>query len=448
MEILSLKIIIFIASGISVIMGLYMLFLHNSAKNVKGPIYWAGGNLMIGIGLASRLISPLDGFTVHALSMLFVTVGLYIYLIGIWSFKGKKIKRWVVISFPVFDIVQTVVFFYIIPFNNLRVVLHLLVLSFFSIISIYEMFQLDPERRYLKKIFRLNALSFAAFFGLLIAGAVFTAVHSQNELNKQYAWIIALGISGGIMTALTFGFLSAVNLQLNMELEEQLKSKSKFFSIITHDLRSPVGTLMGFVDLLNNTNDLEEEQKVKVMENLEILSRSTFHLLQNLLDWANISGNIAEFDEEMIDLNQLILSNVEFFRSLMLLKSIRLDFQHDEDIFVKGNSKMIETVIRNLVSNAVKFTPREGSITIISKKNTDKVYLTIADTGVGIEPERLDQIFEMENVRTTNGTNGESGSGLGLALCKDFVTKNRGNIHVESELNAGTRFVIDFPLAE
>ena len=447
MEILSLKIIIFIASGISVIMGFYMLFLHSSARNVKGPIYWAGGNLMIGIGLLSRLVNPFDGFTVHALSMLFVTFGLYIYLAGIWSFKDKQIKRWVIIGFPAFDVIQTVIFFYIIPFNKLRVFLHLMVLGVFSVISIYEMLQLDPDRRYLKRVFRLNALSFVAFLGLLVAGSVFAAFHFQNILYKQYAWIIALGVAGGIMTAITFGFLSAVNLQLYKELEGQLKTKSKFFSIITHDLKGPVGTLMAFVDLLNNHKELEEDQRVKVMENLEVLSQSSFHLLQNLLDWAQTSNDIAQFEEEKIDLQKLIVSNIEFFRSLTLLKSIRLDFQYDENVFIKGNSKMIETIVRNLVSNAIKFTPKEGQISISLRKDEKEVNLTVADTGVGIEPERLDQIFKMENIRTTNGTNGESGSGLGLAVCKDFAMKNRGTIKVESEVNVGTRFIVDFPLA-
>lgn len=449
MEILSLKIIIFIASGNSIIMGLYMLFLHHSARSVKGPLYWAIGNLLVGVALGLRFIFPFDGYVFHVLSMLLVTCGLYVYLAGIWSFKDKEIRRWLAIGFPAFDVIQTIFFYFIIPFNHIRMILHFLVLSAFAVISIFEMLQLDPERKYLQKIFRLNALSFFAFFGVLVAGSVFTVVYSQNQLYIQYAWIIAFGITGGILTALTFGFLSAVNLQLNKELEGQLRTKSKFFSIITHDLRSPVGTLMGFVDVLNNKNDLKEEQKIRVMGNLDILSRSTFHLLQNLLDWANSSGDdLAKFDEEMIDLNHLVVSNIEFYQSLTLLKSIRLEFQHDEDVMIKGNSRMIETVIRNLVSNAIKFTPSKGVVTITSAKHSDGVRLTVADTGVGIEPERLDQIFKMENIQATNGTDGESGSGLGLVLCKDFVKKNRGDIRVESEVNVGTRFIIDFPLAK
>lgn len=447
MEISSLKIIIFIASGTSIIMGLYMLFLHNNARSVKGPLYWAVGNLVIGANLALRLIFFDSYFVVHFLYLMFSATGFYVYLAGIWCFKEKRIKRWLVIGFPVFDAIQIIIFFFVIPDNNIKMALHFLVLVVFSILSLYEMLWLDSEKKYLKKIFRLNAISFGVFLIILIGGLVLVMIHSNNQEHIKDAWIMAFGISGGIMTALTFGFLSAANLQLNSELEGQLKTKSKFLSIISHDLRSPVGTLMGFVDILNNRKDLAEEQKANVMDNLEILSRSTFHLLQNLLDWANTSGDIARFDEELIDLNQLIVSNIEFFQSLMLLKSIRLEFQHDEDVMIMGNPKMIETVIRNLVSNAIKFTPSEGVITITSKKNENKAHLTVADTGVGIEPKRMEQIFNIENIRTTNGTHGEGGSGLGLALCKDFVTKNHGTIKVESKVNNGSRFIVDFPLA-
>ncbi len=448
MEPLSLKIIIFIASGISLIMGLYMMFLHNSAKSVKGPVYWAAGNLLIGAGLLTRLFLPDHGFFPRAEYMLFITVGLYVYLAGIWSFKEKPIKKWVLIGFPVFDVVQTLIFYFVFPSLPIRLTLHFTVLAVVTLVSIYEMLQLEPPKKYLRKIFRLNALSFAAFLAILIGGLIFVTFRSGDPADRPFAWILAYGVAGGLMTALTFGFLSAVNLQLTLELQAQLKSKNKFFSIITHDLRSPVGTLMGFVNLLNSQEDLDEEQRQIVMKNLEVLSQSTFHLLQNLMDWANNSTDIASFEEERVDMNELIQSNITFYQSLMLLKSLQLDFDHDEDVFVKGNSKMIETVIRNLVSNAVKFTPREGRITIQLRKDPAGVHLSVADTGVGIEPERLDQIFDRENIRTTNGTNGESGSGLGLALCKDFVLKNRGRLAVESRVNEGSRFTVDFPPAE
>lgn len=444
---LGIRIVIFIATGISLIMGLYMLFLYNNAKSVKGPGYWAAGNLLVGLGFFLRLIHPDSGFIAEAGSLDLISVGLYIYLAGIWSFKEREIKKWLLIIFPVFDAIQSFVFYFLIPDTRIRVSLHMGIVLIFTVVSIYEMLKLDQRKRYLRKIFRLNALSFAIFLLVIVASLAVIAIY-PNHIDREYAWIIGYGICGAIITAVTFGFLSAVNLQLYWELDEQLKTKSNFFSIITHDLRTPVGTLMGFVDLLNNKKDLGEDQKVIAMDNLEILSRSTFHLLQNLLDWANSSGDTAAFEEELFDLNELIISNIKFFQSLTLLKSIRLDFEYDDEVYIMGNPKMIETVIRNLVSNAIKFTPAEGRITIILRKDGKGVHLTVADTGVGIEPERLEHLFSLDKVRTTNGTNGESGSGLGLTLCKDFVTKNRGSIRVESKVKEGTKVIIDFPLAK
>jgi signal transduction histidine kinase len=255
-------------------------------------------------------------------------------------------------------------------------------------------------------------------------------------------------VAGGILTALTFGFLSAVNLQLYHELRGQLITKTKFFSIIAHDLKGPVGTLMNFLNLLNNQKDLEEEQRLRFMGNLEVLSQSTYHLLQNLLDWANTSGNIAQFDTTKLELNQLIESNIKFFESLTLFKSIQLEFHHEEGVYIHGNSKMIETVIRNLVSNAIKFTPKGGTITITTEnEDNSTISLIVEDTGVGIPPERMDQLFKLESSQSTRGTNGESGSGLGLALVKEFVTKNKGTIRVESQPGEGTRFIVEFPQA-
>lgn len=444
-----LKIIIFIAAATSLIMGFYMLFIHDNAKSVKGPLFWAVGDLLLGLGFIIRIETPTGGL-LFGVSMLFITVGLYADLAGIWSFKEKEMKRWILFGFPSFDIIQILFFSFIIPISRIRLALHLGVMLVFTILAIYEMLELQGTKRYLRKVFRLNAFSFSVFLGILVMGLILILVHPQHQIDKEYAWLIALGVIGGLLTAITFGFLSAVNLKLYNELEEQLVTKNKFFSIITHDLKGPVGTLMAFVDLINNNKELDEEQREKVMESLEVLSQSSYHLLQNLLDWTQTSSNIAELKKEQVDLNKLIVSNIRFYRSLMLLKSIQLEFQQDENVFIHGNPEMIETIVRNLVSNAIKFTPKEGKVTITLRKDKKGVHLIVADTGVGIEPARLEQIFELEieNVSTTRGTDGERGSGMGLAICKDFVTKNRGTIRVQSKVNEGTRFVINFPPAE
>jgi len=427
-------------------MGFYMLLIQRNSAKVKGPVFWSAGNLMIGVGFLFRLISPLNGFWATAAPMLLITAGLYIYLAGIWQFKEKRIIWWIVIGIPVVDIFQSLVFFYIFPLNRIRIGLHLLILIFYSVIAIYEMLQLDYSKRYLRNIFRLNAISFTAFLVLLLTGIIIVLnrpAYTSVQINN--IWIIAFGIAGGIMTALTFGFLSAVNLQLYTELEGQLKSKTKFFAIIAHDLRGPVGTIMNFLNLLNTEKDLKEEEKLMFMEKMEVLSQSTFHLLQNLLEWANTSQNLTQFEEELIELNKVVSSNIDFFRSLTQMKSIHLEYHNGEEAYISGNVKMIETVIRNLVSNAIKFTPKGGTISITTRNNVNGVRLVVEDTGIGIDPNRLNRIFELENSRSSQGTEGETGSGLGLALCKDFVRKNNGTIKVDSTLNVGTKVIVDFP---
>lgn len=446
MEPFSLKIIVVIAAGISLIMGFYMLLIHWNTARVKGPMYWAAGNLLIGIGFLFRLVPPANGFLAAVVPMLLITVGLYVYLAGIRIFKEKPVIRWIVIAFPALDIVQSLVFFYVFRLNLPRIGIHLFILALCNVFSIYEMLKVDEQSRHLKRIFRMNAIFFGTFLVVLVAG-IFLVMHrsSFNDMQVSNIWIIAFGISGGIMTALTFGFLSAVNMQLYTELEGQLKSKTKFFSIIAHDLRGPVGTIMNFLNLMNTEKDLQEEEKLIFMEKMEALSQSTYHLLQNLLEWANTSQNLASFEEELIELNQLVTSNIEFFQSLTHMKSIGLEFHNGEAAYISGNAKMIETVIRNLVSNAIKYTPRGGTISITTQNNLQGVRLVVEDTGVGIKPDRLKRIFELENSHSEKGTDGESGSGLGLALCKEFVRKNNGTIQVESTVDVGTRLVVDFP---
>ncbi|MBN2639911.1 MAG: HAMP domain-containing histidine kinase [Bacteroidales bacterium] len=445
MDQLAIKIIILIASSISFIMALYMWILHNNSRGINGPIYWSVANFIIGCALVFRFLAPTSSFGVRAISMMAVSIGLYIYLSGIWQFNGKKIIKWVVFGIPIFDLIQTFVFFFWFPNNEVRLAIHILVLIIFSSIAVYEMLYPGKEKQHLHKIFIINALFFGAFLFMSLAGFVLVLIHPDQPQDIEYIWLVAFGVAGGIMTAITFGFLSAVNLELYVELKGQLRTKTKFFSIIAHDLKGPVGTLMNFLNLLNNQKDLRDDQKEIFLENLEVLSQSTFHLLQNLLEWAHSSNNISHFEVDRLDLNQIIVSNIKFYESLTLFKSIQLEFQQKDPAFIMGNSKMIETVIRNLVSNAIKFTSKGGKIVIDAKKVNDIILLTIKDTGMGIEQKRLNQIFELENNSLTKGTEGESGSGLGLVLCKEFVNKNNGVIRIESVENKGTIVIVEFP---
>lgn len=438
-------IIICMTSGISLIMGLYMLFLFKST-GAKGTVYWAAGSLIIGVAILIMLVPPSGGFIGTAIPFLLITIGLYIYLAGIWDFKEKSIKKWIVIGFPLMDIIQYIIFFHFTPSVRTRVVLHAFIVVIYCSIAIYEMLKLDSKQKYLKNIFRVNAVAFFVYLTILTLRAletIFSANYTPLQIDVQR--LVMFIIINFLMLALTFGFLSAVNLQFHSELKDQLKAKSKFFAIIAHDLRNPIGTIMNYLELLNNEPDLKEEERRHFLKKTETLSKSTVHLLQNLFEWAATSINKTNTEYETVEIDKLISSNIELFKSITSLKAIHFDYNPAHNLFVNGNAKMIETVLRNLVSNASKFTPKGGKITITIENNSGKVRITVSDTGIGIEPERIKTLFSFEKSKSTKGTAGETGSGFGLAVCNEFVKNNSGTMQIESEINKGTKVIIEFP---
>jgi two-component system, sensor histidine kinase and response regulator len=445
MELNIIHILTIINAGISLIMGLYMLYL-NKTTDANGTGFWAAGSLIVGIGLLFRLIPPANGYQAILAPGIFVSFGLYLYLAGIWKFKEKKIYKPVIIGIPVLDFIQSLIFFFLIYSFRVQIILHVFLLSIYCILSIYEMFKLTSEQKYLKHIFQMNALSFFLFFVLLILNAVFVLFRSMYDPSTiSNSGIILHIISGFIMIALTFGFLMATNMKLDGELRNQLHTKNKLFSIIAHDLRGPMGNIMNFLDLLNDESDFSERERKKFIEALNVLSHSTFNLLQNLLEWATRSKNLNKYEIENLELNKIVTDNIDFFRSSASIKSIQLDFNPGKGTSISGNTNMLQTIIRNIISNAVKFTPKGGKVTISTHKKEDKVTLTVSDTGQGMDPETLNSILHFEENKSTKGTSGEVGTGLGLALCNDFAKQNKGTLQIKSQPGAGTTVTVAFP---
>ncbi len=421
-----------------------MLLLRRTAAG-NGTGYWAAGSLVVGFALLFRLIPPSNGYLSMVAPGVLVTAGLYLYLAGIWEFKQRKIHYRIIIGFPVADFLQSIVFFFVLHSFRIQVIVHVLFLSVYCIIAITEMFKLPPRQHFLKHIFRINAFSFFIFFLLLLVNL--TAVLVRKSINPQQlsdTGIILHIISGFVMIALTFGFLTAVNMKLSNDLRNQLKSRNRFFSIIAHDLRGPVGNIMNFLDLMENESELTEQKRKMFMETLYTLSHSTYHLLLNLLEWASKAKNLSNFETEVLDLNRIVSQNLSFFKSSAVLKSIDVEFNPGDAVSLTGNENMLQTIIRNLVSNAVKFTPENGRITISTTKTRDKIRLQVTDTGRGMDKKTLHSLHQFKEGQTTQGTHGEAGSGLGLVLCKEFVGLHNGILRFESEPGKGTTAILEF----
>jgi two-component system, sensor histidine kinase and response regulator len=234
----------------------------------------------------------------------------------------------------------------------------------------------------------------------------------------------------------------------NNHLTDLNSMKDKILSVIGHDLRDPVSSLKMTLDYLEQANLKSCDDFMNYIEIMSFTVNEVFSLLENLLGWAKSqSGNVV-VNPEIINLSELIQSVYRLQRSSIQNKKILFENLVDQDIFVFADFNSIYTVIRNLISNAIKFTPVEGSIFLEAETRESTVLLKIRDTGVGIPSENLSKLFDSKKHFTTYGTNNESGSGLGLVLCKNYVEMNGGTIDVESEVNKGTTFFIALPLHE
>lgn len=232
------------------------------------------------------------------------------------------------------------------------------------------------------------------------------------------------------------------------ELEISDATKNKFFRIIAHDLRNPISTLVNTTGyILTDIDDIDKQRTKRIIEELNRLSHTTYNLLENLLDWATSQMGDIKFNPEPLNLLSVIKENLELVKSKIDLKQISLNIDVPGDINVFADENMLHTVIRNIITNAVKFTNDKGLIAISSKIVNDYCFLSIADNGVGISNDRIKKLFRIDKDVVTPGTHNEKGSGLGLILSKEFIERNGGSISVESEINKGSTFTISLKLA-
>ncbi len=236
-------------------------------------------------------------------------------------------------------------------------------------------------------------------------------------------------------------------LRINTELNKVNKEKDKFFSIIAHDLRSPFSGLLGLTELMTSEGQsLTLEEYVSFSKGLRRSIVNLYKLLENLLEWAQLKKGTIGFAPVELNLASLFSQSLETISQRAAQKGINITFRFSENYTVFGDEKMINTILRNLLSNSVKFT-REGGKVIASAQATPEgmIEISIADTGVGIPGKVIDKLFIIGEKVGTTGTNKEPSTGLGLILCKEFVEKNNGTIRVKSEEGIGSTFSFTLP---
>ncbi|MGA2406604.1 MAG: two-component regulator propeller domain-containing protein [Bacteroidales bacterium] len=230
------------------------------------------------------------------------------------------------------------------------------------------------------------------------------------------------------------------------ELNELNASKDKFFSIIAHDLKNPFNTIIGFSEMLKEEITSGELNKSGEYAGMIYDSATkTYRLLENLLEWANSQRGKISFNPIPLNLSEIFKEDFRILNEIAGRKNIELNSRFTDDLTIVADKNMIKTILRNLISNAIKFTYKNGKVEITATIDNKQVEISVSDSGIGMTKETMAKLFRIDSNLSTHGTENEKGTGLGLILCKEFVEKHGGKIWVESESGKGSIFRFTLP---
>ena len=299
-----------------------------------------------------------------------------------------------------------------------------------------------------------------AIISKLNAEKEITMIQLEKDKAFRNLGVFAILILLVIVTYVSFGnynrkrvnkVLTEKNIQIESqknELEHMNASKNKFFSIIAHDLKNPLHSVLGYSFLLSHEYErFDDKDRRKYAQDIYNSTNNIFRLLQNLLDWSKSQTGRLQYEPIIFELSSLQDRICNLLKPVAEQKNITLKYDVPGNIYVHATPMMVETVLRNMVSNAIKFTPNGGEVIIGFRRYERDICVSVTDTGVGMTEEELGQLFSIDSKMNKKGTDSEDGSGLGLILCKEFVKLNRGKIWAESSPGKGSTFYFTVPIA-
>lgn len=259
--------------------------------------------------------------------------------------------------------------------------------------------------------------------------------------------ILAIETLSNLTTVLIHKLQANEALDANRKaLEATISEKDKVYSIIAHDLRSPFNAIIGFTEILSDDNiTISDQNRALYTSLLHDSAISTYKLLENLLEWSQMHLSNYEIQKENILVKFVISDCIALYRATAEKKNITVRNLVTEETKVLVDWQSINTILRNFLNNALKYTPEGGSITFDAALRNDFIELSVQDTGVGIKPEQLQKLFVVGENTSTPGTNMEKGTGIGLLLCRDLIEKNGGYIRMESTWGEGSTFTVGLP---
>jgi len=316
----------------------------------------------------------------------------------------------------------------------------------------FEISRTESEKQLLKKQKQIiekeknYEKSFSAFILIVLSLVIILGIilFFQYAYRLKAAKIIE-------MQKKNFEILNAKLNDQNAQLSEMNRQKDKLFSLIAHDLKSPFQALLGHSEMLSSEIDSMNVEHIKESSNsINESGKKIFNLIHTLLDWARQQLGKIEFKPTDFEIHELLDDAVSLYQNILQAKHIKLSKNYTDKTSVYADKEMIKSVARNILSNAIKFSPSGGEIEIETKlaSSEDEVIVSIKDSGEGMEAELVSKIFCIDFIDSKPGTNKETGTGLGLNLCKEFVEKNSGIIFAESKLGIGSKFSFTLPLAK
>ncbi len=289
----------------------------------------------------------------------------------------------------------------------------------------------------------------------------------QNEYTQgnTYLFICAIIFMLGILAAIAIRylekkkFISEITKQknevdelnknlseANKKLYEIISTRDKFVSIIAHELKSPFNSIIGFSEIIaEETKELSDDEIIEYANSIRDSSKNTLLLLQNLLDWGRAQTGAMKIDKAPHSLLEIVLENIRLYKLAAERKKINFVNNVSKDVIVYADESMVSAIVRNLIGNAIKFT-MSGTVTIDAVKSNGYAEVSVTDTGIGISEETIRKLLHVDSFYTTRGTENEKGTGLGLTLVKEFVSKNGGKLKVISEVGQGSKFSFTLPL--
>tara|TARA_R110002072_G_scaffold299920_1_gene476226 strand:+ start:176692 stop:178107 length:1416 start_codon:yes stop_codon:yes gene_type:complete len=421
--------------------------------------------LLVALGIAFQVIAiVLFNFRAHFPPLFSTRISSFLMIssfaltsFGLLSFDGKIRKKlmWV------FIVAVFLTFFWglIIEENNTILnVVRIASSSFFFGVGSFYLF--THKSKYKSALLISGVLLIYSLFQLVRASYIYqldqSYIYATNSSIGNWFLIISLFVISGSC----IGFImllkeidqktilekNIIIQQSKLKLEEFHQTQNKLFSIIAHDLRNPFNNIIGLSELLKES-DMDGVESVEYIDLINSTAKNTLNLLDNLLNWAKSQTGDLSFISEKVILSKVLNEILWLKESLAKAKNISLNYAPTDEIELYTDRNILGTILRNLISNAIKFTNQGGSITVLATTNEHEVEISICDNGVGMSEETIRKIFDPSTTMTSLGTDNEGGSGLGLVLCREFVKRLDGHLWVESVEGQGSNFKFTLPLA-